>query len=359
MMTSTQKVWEGMIPTEIRESYERWFKAAQVLTIDAQPQVGLTPKEVIWKKNKMKLYRYISNEPKKFKTPLLMIYALINKPYILDLSPGNSFVEYLVNQGFDVYMIDWGTPGLEDQQLTIDDYVLDYIPKVVKKVLKTSGAKDLSILGYCMGGTMTSIFASLHPEVPIKNLIFMTSPFSFENAGLYNQMTDERYFNLDGAVDVLGNIPGDMIDFGNKMLSPLGSFYGPYVNLVDKANNEKVVEKWKLMQKWLTDGIPFPGEAYRQWIGEFYQKDKLIKGEFMIRGKKVDLSSITANVLNMAAEHDQIAQPHQVEALMDVISSKDKTYKLLPTGHVSVTFGSKARQITYPTVGEWLAERSK
>lgn len=359
MFTSTQNIWKEMLPKEMSESYERFFKAWKVLAVDPEPQVGLTPKEVIYKKNKMKLYRYISNEPTKFKTPLLMIYALINKPYILDLTPGSSFVEYLVNQGFDVYMVDWGTPGLEDQYLTIDDYVLDYIPKAVQKVLKTSGSKDISILGYCMGGTMTSIYASLHPEVPIKNLIFMTSPFSFENTGLYDQMTDERYFNLDGAVDTLGNVPGDMIDFGNKMLSPIGNFYGPYVNLVDKANNEKVVEKWKYMQKWLTDGIPFPGEAYRQWIGEFYQKNHLLKGEFKVRGKKVDLSNIKANVLNLSAKHDQIAQPHQVEALMDVISSKDKTYKVLPTGHVSVTFGSKARQITYPTVGDWLAERSK
>jgi polyhydroxyalkanoate synthase len=291
--------------------------------------------------------------------PLLLVYALINKPYILDLTPGNSLVEYLVNRGFDVYLLDWGTPGYEDKSMKLDDYVLDYIPRAVRKVLRTSKADEVSILGYCMGGTMTSAFAALHPELPVRNLVFMTSPFDFEETGLYGCFLDERYFDIDNVVDTLGLIPPEMIDFGNKMLKPTTNFYGPYVSLVDRANNEQFVNNWKLLQKWVSDGIPFPGEAYRQWIRDFYQQNKLIKGEFVVRGRKVNLKKITANVLNISADKDHIAQPHQVKALMGVISSKDKEYVSLPTGHVSVTFGPKAVKITYPTVGDWLEKRSK
>ena len=140
------------------------LRLQSALTSDAQPEVGPTPKEVIWSKNKTKLYRYISDQPKQHKTPLLLVYALINKPYIMDLTKGASLVEYLVNRGFDVYLVDWGTPGYEDKNMKLDDYIVDYLPRAVSKVLAKSGAKELSILGYCMGGTITSIFASLYNE---------------------------------------------------------------------------------------------------------------------------------------------------------------------------------------------------
>ncbi|QOY38681.1 class III poly(R)-hydroxyalkanoic acid synthase subunit PhaC [Anaerobacillus isosaccharinicus] len=348
-----------LLPEETKRSYQRFKRTMEVLTTEPEPEVGLTPKEVIWTKNKTKLYRYVSDKPTKYKTPLLMVYALINKPYILDLTKGNSMVEYLLNEGFDVYMLDWGTPCYEDRNMKLDDYILDYIPRAVKKVLRTSKANDVSVLGYCMGGTMTSIFASLCPELLIKNLIFMTSPFDFSDTGLYGCFLNDRYFDVDHVVDTLGNIPPEMIDFGNKLLKPMTNFTGPYTSLLERSDNPQFVESWKLMQKWLTDGIPFPGEAYRQWIREFYQQNKLINDELVIRGRKVDLGVIKANVLNISADRDHIAMPHQVKALMEKISSKDKEYVSLPTGHVSVTFGPKAVKITYPTVGNWLAKRSK
>jgi polyhydroxyalkanoate synthase subunit PhaC len=287
-----------------------------------------------------------------------MVYVLINKPYILDLTRGSSFVEYLVNDGFDVYLLDWGTPGIEDKNMKLDDYILDYMPRAVRKTLKKSGAEELSILGYCMGGTMTSIFASLHPELLIRNIVFMTTPIDFEDTGLYGAMLDERYFDVDKVVDTLGLIPPEMIDFGNKLVKPMSNFYGPYISLFDRADNERFIRSWKLLQKWLNDGVPFPGEAYRQWIRDFYQQNKLIKGDLAVRGRKVNLENIKANVLSLSGAKDIIAQPHQVEALMNVISSEDKKYIELPVGHTSITFGSKASIITYSTVAEWLGERS-
>lgn len=353
--------WNELIeftPEQYKEMFQRAVRANQVLTTDAEPEVGPTPKELVWTRNKTKLYRYISESPKKHKIPLLLVYALINKPYVLDLTKGGSLVEYLVNRGFDVYLLDWGEPGYEDRNMKLDDYIMDYIPRAVRKVLRKSNVDEVSILGYCMGGTMTSIFAALHPELPIRNLIFMTSPFDFEKTGSYGAMLDERYFNIDKVVDTLGVIPPEMIDFGNKMINPMATNYGPFISLYERADNENFIKSFKLLQKWLNDGIQFPGEAYRQWIRDFYQNNKLIKGEMVIRGKKVNLENIKANVLNLAGKNDLIAQPHQVEALMNAISSEDKEYKCLPVGHTSITFGSQAVKITYPTIADWLEERS-
>lgn len=358
LMTKEYEKFIEMIPEEYQQIYRRFKSVTQVLMNDAEPEVAPTPKEVIWTRNKTKLYRYISEQPIKHKTPLLLIYALINKPYIMDLTKGGSLVEYLVNRGFDVYLLEWGTPGIEDKNMKLDDYIMDYIPRAVRKVLRKSDSDTVSILGYCMGGTITSIFAALHPELPIRNLVFMTTPFDFEDSGLYGAMLDEQHFDIDKLVQTYGNIPPEMIDFGNKLLKPMANFFGPYVSLYDRADNESFVKNFKLLQKWLNDGVPFPGESYRQWIREFYQKNKLIKGELVIRGRQVKLEEITANVLNLSGEIDIIAPPHQVEALMNRISSKDKQYINLPVGHTSIAFGSKASTITYPTIGDWLEERS-
>ncbi|UOY92636.1 class III poly(R)-hydroxyalkanoic acid synthase subunit PhaC [Ectobacillus sp. JY-23] len=361
-MATLLEEWEKQLelyPAEYKQAYKRLKRAGDVLWRDPEPQVGLTPKQVIWTKNKSKLYRYIPKKEKTHRVPLLLVYALINKPYIMDLTPGNSLVEYLVDRGFDVYLLDWGTFGPEDHTLQFDDFVMDYIAKAVKKVLRTSGASEISILGYCMGGTLTSIYAALHPHMPIRNLIFMTSPFDFSDTGLYGPLLDEKYFNLDKAVDTYGNIPPEMIDFGNKMLKPITNFAGPYISLLDRSDNQRFVESWKLVQKWVADGIPFPGESYRQWIRDFYQQNKLVQGKLEIRGQKVRLENIKASVLNISADRDHIAMPCQVQALHEHISSKDAEYVCLPTGHMSVVYGGTALKKTYPTIGDWLLKRSK
>ena len=134
-MTTFATEWEKQLelyPEEYRKAYRRVKRASEILLREPEPQVGLTPKEVIWTKNKTKLYRYIPKQEKTQRVPILLIYALINKPYIMDLTPGNSLVEYLVDRGFDVYMLDWGTFGLEDSHLKFDDFVFDYIAKAVK-----------------------------------------------------------------------------------------------------------------------------------------------------------------------------------------------------------------------------------
>lgn len=334
-------------------------RLTEVISSDAEPEVGQTPKEVIWTKNKAKLYRYQPAVKKTNKVPILMIYALINKPYILDLYPGNSLIEHLTDKGHDVYLLDWGTAGHEDRHMKLDDYIVDYIPRAVNKVLKTSKAKDVTLLGYCMGGTMTAVFTALYPQLPIRNLILMTSPIDFGNAGHYSNWLDKRYFQLDKLVDTLGNVPFELIDFGNKLLNPISNVVGPYVSLADRVENEDFVLNWKLMQKWLNDGIPFPGESYRQWIRDFYQENKLINDQLVIRGRKVTLSNIKANLLNISATKDNIVLPHQIAPLNDKVSSKNKTLHIVETGHVSVVTGRKAVNEIHPYIEKWITENSK
>ncbi|WP_102692241.1 class III poly(R)-hydroxyalkanoic acid synthase subunit PhaC [Rummeliibacillus pycnus] len=341
------------------ESLKKVKRLTEVFVMEPEPQVGQTPKEVIWTKNKAKLYRYQPAVKKTNKVPILMIYALINKPYILDLYPGNSLIEHLSNKGHDVYLLDWGVPGYEDRHMKLDDYIVDYIPHAIKKVLRKSKAKEITLLGYCIGGTMSTIFTALNPHLPIRNLVLLTSPIDFTDAGLFTKWLDKRYFQLDKLVDTLGNIPFEMIDFGNKLLSPISTTYGPYVSIVDRVEDDNFVLNWKLMQKWLNDGVPFPGEAYRQWIREFYQENKLINDELEIRGERVRLANIKANLLNISATRDNIALPNQVAPLNDKVSSQNKTLHSVETGHISVVTGRKAIKEIHPYIENWINENSK
>jgi polyhydroxyalkanoate synthase len=339
---------------------KRYATGIRIITEGAQADTAQTPKEVIWTKNKAKLYHYPSAQ-RRFAVPILMVYALINRAYVLDLMPGTSLIEYLVNQGFDVYLLDWGTPGDEDRNLTFENYVLDYLPQAAKRVMRHANTQEFTLLGYCMGGTMSLMYAALFPE-HLRNLILLTAPsdFSSEHLGLYGVYTSARYFDPDVLVDAFGgNIPGGVIDHGNRLVKPVTNYVGSYVTMWDRVLNEKPMALWMAMSKWVNDGVDFPAATFRQWIKEFYQENKLIKGEVVLRGRRVDLSRITCPVLNIAGTQDHICTIPMAEATTRLVSSQDKEFFTMNAGHVGLLTSPDTKRILWPKLREWLAARSQ
>ncbi|MBA2374787.1 MAG: alpha/beta fold hydrolase, partial [Rubrobacter sp.] len=245
---------QTFVPADTENFFDKYSQGMRIVVEGAQADTGQTPKEVVWTKNKAKLYRYQPAQDKTHKTPILIIYALINRPYILDLMPGNSLIEYLTDEGFDVYMLDWGVPGDEDKDMSFEHYVLDYIPRAAKKVMKTSGTDDFTLFGYCMGGTMSAMYASLFPDT-LKNLILMTAPTSFpkEAIGLYSLFTNDKYLKPGPLADAFGNIPGEIIDTGNRMMKPVTNYVGTYVSMWERLFEDKPMEGWLAMNKWIND----------------------------------------------------------------------------------------------------------
>src|ERR687893_336207 len=315
---------DATVPADIENFFDKYSRGMRIVVEGAQADTGQTPKETVWTKNKAKLYRYAPAAEKKHPVPILMVYALINRPYILDLMPGNSFIEYLVGEGFDVYMLDWGIPGEEDKDMNFEDYVLDYIPRAVKK------------------------------------LILMTAPVEFPEGemGLYSLFTSEKYMNPGLLADAFDNIPGDLIDTGNRMLKPVTNYVGTYVNMWERIFEEKPMETWLAMNKWVNDGPPFPGATFRQWITEFYQQNKLAKGEIYLRGRRVDLSNIKVPLLNIAGTKDHICALPQAEATMGLVGSEDKEFYPIEAGHVGLMTGRGAKRGLWPKVSTWLETRS-
>jgi polyhydroxyalkanoate synthase len=338
--------------------------AANLLKVTTtKAPIGQTPRQVVWTLNKATLYRYIPVVPaeQRHPVPLLLVFALMNKSSILDLRPGNSFVEYMVQKGYDLYLLDWGTPGPEDSQLGLGDYALEYIPRAVRKLKTVSGSDSFNLLGWCIGAMLGTIYASLRPDEGLKSLILLTAPLDFtqrERIALV-RMSEERYFDVERVLQAYGNMPGGLIDYGAKMLKPVENFVGGYTRLFDNLDNTKVVDSWHAMNTWVNDSIPLAGAAFRQFIVDFYRGNKLMEGTLVVRGERVDLRQLRASLLDVIAEDDHITPPCQSETLLEKVGSTDKTILRVPGGHIGVMAGSAAAKGTWPKVEAWISQRSR
>ena len=325
--------------------------------------IGQTPRQAIWTLNKATLYRYTPVVPaaQRHPVPLLLVFALMNKSSIMDLRPGNSFVEYMLQKGYDLYLLDWGTPGPEDSQITLGDYTLEYIPRAVRKLKSVSGSETFNLLGWCIGAMLSTLYASLRPAEGLRSLVLLTAPLDFTEKDKISlaRMTEERYFDVDRVLQAHGNMPAGLIDYGAKMLKPVENFVGGYTRLFDNLDNTNVVDSWHAMNTWVSDAIPLAGAAFRQFIVDFYRGNKLMKGTLVVRGEKVDLSQLRASVLNVIGEDDHITPPCQSENLLDKLGSTDKQLLRVPGGHIGLMAGSAAAKGTWPKVEAWISQRSQ
>jgi polyhydroxyalkanoate synthase len=358
-------------PETIR--FKKYATGLQLILQGTRIETGQTPKVVVWTRRKARLYRYEPEKEKKHPVPVLLVYALILRPYILDLIPGNSFIEYLVGEGFDVYLLDWGIPDDEDKNLSFEEYVLDYLPEAVENVVRSSRAGELTLFGYCQGGTMAAMYAAIFPGEPLKNLVLLATPVDFAPEdpglfGLWTVLTSERYFdpNLlfdpDPVVETFGNVPGDLpgrlVEAGTSALKPLTDYAGTYASLWERMKREDSLNSLLAVSRWVDDGVTFPGEAFRQWIRDFYQQNKLARGELELRGRRVELSNIMCPVLDIAGNKDFICPLSQARPTMDLVGSEDKEMLVLDAEHVGLMAGPVARGELWPSIGAWLGARS-
>ncbi len=340
---------------------ERLRSFSKILSTKAA--IAQTPKELVWTLNKARLFRYKPVVPaeRRHRIPLLLVFAIMNRPYILDLRPGHSFVEFMVGRGFDVYLLDWGVPGIEDKGMKLDDYAIEYLPRAIRKMKAVSGSEVFSMLGWCIGAILTTIYAAMRPEEGLKNLLLLTAPldFSDRNSLTFARWTDERFFDIEKVLAAFGNMPGEMIDYGAKALKPIDNYITNYCKLWDNLDTPRVVEAWQAMNTWVTDNIPMAGAAYRQLIVELYRKNALIQNKLIVRNELVDLSRIQASLLTVIAQGDHITPPCQSEAILDKVSSQDKEVYRVPGGHIGIMAGSSAHKTTWPHIEQWLGDRSQ
>jgi polyhydroxyalkanoate synthase len=320
-------------------------------------EVGETPSEVVYEENKLRLLHYESRTDEQHSVPILVVYALINRPYILDLQPERSVIRTLLDNGFDVYMIDWDEPSSLDRSLTLDDYVNRYMENCVDVVRERSGHDAINVLGYCMGGTMSTMYAALHPE-KVRTLALMAAGLCFAgDSGVLELWGDDEYFEPRAVTDTFHNVPAEFLDVGFALMDPVQNYVTKYVNLYENVEDEDFVENFARMEEWLGDGIDVAGQTFVEFIEDIYQENKLMNNELYLGGEHVDIENIDMPVLQIVAEYDHLIPPEASKPFNDAIPSEDKTIMEFPTGHIGMSVSSKSHAKLWPDVCDWFETR--
>jgi polyhydroxyalkanoate synthase len=330
-----------------------------LLTTD-DAKVGVTPKEVVWTHRETTLYRYRSSD-RRYRVPVLLVFALINRPDIFDLRPGSSLVEFLLEEGFDVFLVDWGYPDEEDAEMGLEEFVCDELDWAVRETVRAAGTDQLTLMGWCIGATLCAMYCGLDrggERTPVKNLVELTMPIDGRQSNYARWVGDED-FDVDTVAELWGSVPGGAIDFANKMLKPVSNFWTTYRRLWDSVQDGSARrEAYQTMAKWVADNPPFPGRAWAEWIHLMYRDAGLVRGRVRLRGRLVDLSRIDQSVLVITAGADHIAPRPGTMPFFDLISSPDAEHLARPGGHIGLVAGSAARKELWPEIAQWLAERS-
>ena len=249
------------IQSEVQRAIQRSIKGVEYIA-SSGPSLGSTPKDILHVRGTMNLYHYRPMSDEIYRVPILIVMATTNRGYILDMVPGQSFIEFLLKRGYDVYMMDWAAPKPEEKSLRMEDYVLDFIPDCIRHVQRDSGETDVTVIGYCFGGVLSLLYGSIFPDGPMKNLICFTTPIDFREMKLFQNFADRRYFDVDRLIDSVGNVPPEMILSSFEMLRP-ASRAASQVQLWDNIWNDEYVKSYRMFDRWATDTLPLAGEYFR------------------------------------------------------------------------------------------------
>ncbi|HWQ75246.1 MAG TPA: class III poly(R)-hydroxyalkanoic acid synthase subunit PhaC [Syntrophomonas sp.] len=345
---------------EILETQKKFVHSLDVLLNLGDPQSDQTPKELIYQEDKMKLYHYKPRAKKVAKVPTLIIYALVNRQYMMDIQQDRSLIKNLLELGLDLYIIDWGYPTAQDKYVTLDDYIDVYIDHAVEEVLRASRSSKVNILGVCQGGTFSAIYAALNPD-KVKNLVTMVAPIDFEAGaqsenGLLFKWSKEM--NVDNLVDTFGVIPGELLNEGFDLLKPFQLMLNKYVDMIDNLDEPATAANFIRMEKWILDSPGQAGEAFRKFVKDLYQENKLVKGTLKIGARTVNLQNITMPLLNVYGEQDHIVPATASMPFNNYVGSTDKELASFPLGHIGMYVSAKSQNLIAPKIADWLKARS-
>jgi polyhydroxyalkanoate synthase len=345
-----------MTPTLIERQVLRTRNGLAYLAGANRPTMGQTPRDLVWKRDKARLWRYRS-EDRRFGPPVLIVHSLVSKSYILDLLPGTSMVEYLIGEGFDVFLLDWTAPDPADAENTLETYVDDYIPDAIEALLEEADADELTLIGYCYGGVLTMLLAAAHPEVPVRNLMVMATPCDYHEMGFMSNMFRDGRLNPEDVVDETGLVPASALDEGFQSLKPT-EYLTQRVNFLQNLWNDEFVEGFLAIAIWARDQVSFPGGVFRQTVERLIRQNALLKGVIPHGRGEVRLRDITCPFLNAYAEQDTITPAASSEPLAGLVGSDDVGELRLESGHIGFVAGRQAAKVARPQIREWLATHS-
>jgi polyhydroxyalkanoate synthase len=340
---------------EVRDFGAKLSRGLQTLGELGDIDVGATAKDAVYQEDQLVLYRFRPLGKVSNPIPVLIVYALVNRPYMLDLQEDRSIVRSLLRGGLDVYLVDWGYPDAADRYLTLDDYINGYIDRCVDVLRIRHGVDAINLLGVCQGGTFSLCYAGLHPD-KVRNLITTVTPVDF-HAGSNLLSRWSQHVDVDLLVDTLGNVPGELLNWTYLALKPFRLTGQKYLDLVNLLDDPVQARNFLRMEKWVFDSPDQAGEAFRQFVKDFYQRNGLIKGEVHIGSQRVDLRQVTMPVLNIFAADDHLVPPAASRALEHHVGTEDYTAIEFPGGHIGIYVSGRSQKLIPPAICDWLAAR--
>ena len=317
--------------------------------------VSSTPKELVWQSDYVKMYHYTRSTPPKCATPVLVSFAMLNRHDVLDLTD-RSLMKKLIDEGLDVYIMDWGYPTRADRYVSMEDYIDGFMNDAVDFLRKRHKVNKIHKMGICQAGTYSMIYASLYPE-KLKSLTTYVAPFDFAQGDKCMLFKWTKYIDVDEMVDAVGTIPGEMIDSAFGMLNPSMNIT-KYLGVMDSLGDKDKMMNFLRMEHWKQDLPAIPGEMYRKYIKDLFRDNKLMNGTFELGGRKVDLAKMTVPYLNIYATEDKIIPNESSKAIMPKLTgSKDKQEYPFPGGHIGVFVGGRSQKELAPAVAKWVIER--
>jgi polyhydroxyalkanoate synthase subunit PhaC len=357
---------------ELQQFGEKITRGSQRLAALGEEQLAIAtaPKDEIWRSDMVRLYHYrpTAAEPsaKPHGVPVLIAYALVGRYQMIDLEAERSFVRKLLDQGLDVYMVDWGHPTRAQRWLTIDDYVSGYLDDCIDVIRQRHGVDRINLLGICQGGVFTTCYAALFPH-KIKNLVLTVTPIDF-HADAQSPETGAGYMNLwtraltpddiDLLVDTLGMAPGALVGFAFLMMNPVSNITKYTTELVEILDDEAKLVNFLRMERWIADRPGHPGEVMRQWFKDLYQANKLVNNELELGGRRVELSRITMPVLNVYADGDVVIPTACSRGVGQRFGTSDYSELAVPGGHIGTFVGGKSQKVLAPSIAQWLKARA-
>lgn len=321
-----------------------------------RPATAQTPKDLVWKRDGARLWRYRSGA-RRYRPPVLIVHSLVSKSYVLDLLPNTSLVRYLVGEGFDVFLLDWMPPEPADAENTLETYADGYIPSAIDALLDDAGAREVTLAGYCFGGILTLLTAAGHPELPIRNMMVMATPCDYREMGFMSNMFADGRLDPDDVVDETGLVPARALDEGFQALKPTDAV-AQQVNFLEGLWNDEFVEGFLAINQWARDQVPFPGAAFRQTVNLLIRQNALLDGVIPLGRRTARLKDIRCPFLNAFAEQDGITPAASSEPLTQLVGSDDATELRLHSGHIGFVAGRQAAKVARPQIADWIRRRS-
>jgi polyhydroxyalkanoate synthase len=347
----------GAPSAQIEDFVQRLARGVATLASIGDVAIGVTPKVEVYREDKLVLYRYRPFEEvaQRVRTPLLICYALVNRPYMMDLQPDRSLIRGLLQRGVDVWLIDWGYPDGADRYLAMEDYVLRYMPHCAARVQAESGSPQVNLLGVCQGGTLSLCYTALHPR-SVRNLITMVTPVDFRTPeNLLTKWT--QHIDVEALAAASGNVPGEVLNALFLSLMPFRLTSQKYVDLLDQVDDRRALENFLRMEKWIFDSPDQPGAMFREFVTWFVKENRLVEGSAQIAGRKVDLKAIRMPVLNIYARQDHLVPPSSSTPLAGLVGTSDYSSHEFQGGHIGIYVSGSAQREIPERIAGWLRGR--